>query len=399
MAQERKNKVMLTKIHKFENSWLSYQEQKDGKYVKSGNDNLFPQHLIELFNKSSIHGACVKAITEAIIGGGLSANEDFYLDNANRKGESWNDIFSKISLDYYLHGSFALEIIWSRDRSKIAEVYHIDYSHIRAKEKDHRGNIPGYFISDKWGEKGRSSVNLKDVLELPTFNPLTKQEEPQQIFVLNTYAPGKNYYPLPAYNAALKVIELDTEVDSFHLHNIKNGLAPSIAITTFTNGSDDEVRATEAMLRANYGGAENAGTLMYIDVDSPENAPLITPIPQNGADDYYTTVSDLTTQKILTAHRIVSPMILGIKTEGQLGGRAEVIDSYLLFQNTVIEPLQQDILKPIEYLLSINYPEIVIGIETKQLYDDGTVEEEVVTSVEATDNEDAEMNGELLTEQ
>jgi hypothetical protein len=130
---------------------------------------------------------------------------------------------------------------------------------------------------------------------------------------------------------------------------------------------------------------------MYIDVDSPENAPQITPIPQNGADGYYTTINDLVMQKILTAHRITSPMILGIKTEGQLGGRAEVIDSYLLFQNTVIAPYQQTILGCLENIMEFNYPDVILGVEQKKLYDDGEEETEVVTETDTTDTEEAQV--------
>ena len=88
-------------------------------------------------------------------------------------------------------------------------------------------------------------------------------------------------------------------------------------------------------------------------------------------------------------------MMLGIKTEGQLGGRDEVIDAFLLWGNTVIEPLQQDVLKGLEILLEVNYPEIILGVQTKQLYDDGTVEEEVVTSVEVSAEEDQELNEQI----
>ena len=245
----------------------------------------------------------------------------------------------------------------------------------------------GYYIADEW--KPFTRVTNDDILYLPTFNENTKQDEPSQIFVVKNYRPGQQYYPLPFYNGALKVIELDTEIDNFHVNNIKNGLAPSLAITTFMNGTDDDVQAVEAMLRGNYGGSDNAGSMMYMDVDSPENKPIIEPIPQNGADGYYTTINDLTVQKILTAHRITSPMLLGIKTEGQLGGRAEMIDAMQLLQHNVIHPIQQDILKQLEIIMSVNYPEIVLGVETVTLFDDGTTEEEVVTSVETTDAEDA----------
>lgn len=386
------NKFHFSKVKRFSSKWLSYKERTEGKYVRSGDDNQFPQHLIDLYNRSSIHASAVNATIEAIIGGGLTANVESLLDRANTQNETWNDIFTKVATDFYLHGSFALEVIWSMDRTKIAEVYHIDFSHIRARQKNQRGIIPGYYICSDWK---RSTTKTDDIDYLPVFNRFTNQEEPNQIFVSKKYRPGQEYYPLPSYNGALKVIELDTEVDNFHINNIKNGLAPSLSITTFTDSSDDDRKAIEEALRANYGGSNNAGSLIYMDVSSPELKPEITPIPQNGADKYYDTVNNMTTQKILTAHRITSPMMLGIKTEGQLGGREEVVDAFLLWFNTVIEPMQQDILRELEMLLEINNPNIVIGVNQKKLYDDGTEEEEVVTSVEVTDQEDEQINEEI----
>lgn len=368
---------------------FNWKEKYNKDYVKNGEDNLFPNHLIEMYNRSSVHAACVNAIVQGIIGEGLTANEEIYLTKANSMGQSWNDLFQMASLDYKLHGSFAFEVIYSKDRTK-AEFYHLDYSYIRAAEKNYKGHIPGYYICSEWDKKKRFSSSIKDsddILYLPTYNPAKKLEEPSQIYVHSNYRPGQEYYPLPDYVAALRVIELDTEVDNFHVSNIKNGLAPSLAITTYTNGSDDQVSAIEQQLRANYGGSDNAGALLYMDVDSKESAPTITPIPQNGADNYYKDVNDMVMQKLLTAHRITSPMILGIKTEGQLGGRNEVLDAYLLFQNTVIIPYQQDILSSLEWLMSFNHPDIVLGVEQRKLYADGSEEEEIITDSETTDSE------------
>lgn len=386
IMDKKQNKLHFAAVERFSHKRINVSEKIDGKYVKNGGDNLFPQHIIALYNDSSTHAACVNATVESIIGDGLTSDIEGSLDRANNKGETWNDIFSKISLDYYLHGSYALEVIWSLDRTKIAEVYHIDFSYIRAKEKDGKGNIPGYYINNQWQKYGHKT---KDIEYLPVYDLNTKAEYPNQIYVCRHYRPGQEYYPLPTYNGALRVIELDASVDDFHTNNIKNGLAPSVAITTFTNGSDDDIRAIEQNLRVNYGGTENAGSLIYMDVDQPENAPKIEPIPQNGADGYYTTLNDVTVQKILTAHRITSPMMLGIKTEGQLGGRDEVVDAFLLWFNTVIMPLQQDILRHLDTLLEVNYPDITLGVQTRQLYQDGEVEEDITTSVE-TDNEEEE---------
>jgi hypothetical protein len=155
-------------------------------------------------------------------------------------------------------------------------------------------------------------------------------------------------------------------------------------ITTYTNASDDDRRTIENMLRQQFAGSSNAGSLMYIDVDSKENAPDITPIPQNGADGYYSNVNDMVMQKILTAHRITSPMMFGIKEAGQLGGRSEVIDAYLLFLNQVIKPLQQNILDVFKVIFDINYGlDLELGVIQLKLYDDGTEEVDVVTASDA----------------
>ena len=152
------------------------------------------------------------------------------------------------------------------------------------------------------------------------------------------------------------------------------------------------------MLRLQYQGSGNAGQLMYMDVDAPENAPVITPINSNGSDDYYIAINDMVVQKILTAHRITSPMILGIKTAGQLGGRDEVTDAYLLLVNTVIRPFQQVLLAEVENFLHLMYPtvgEFSVGVQQLKLFSDNEEEVDVVTSVESEAGEDNMLEAEI----
>ena len=397
MAKNKKftfKKLLNSTLREF--NYHEYKKDKDQKYVKNGEDNMFPQHLIEMYNKSSVNAACINAVVEGIIGQGLTANEEIYLQKANSRGDSWNDLFSKCALDFKLHGSFALEIVYSNDRSRL-EAYHIDFSTLRAKEKDKYGHIPGYFISDKWDKKSRFSglvyKNEDDIDYLPVYNPEKKQEEPHQLYVHRDYRPGQSYYPLPDYVAALRIIELDTSIDDFHVNNIKNGLTPSLSITTFTNGSVDQLREIEQQLQSNYAGTNNAGSLIYMDVPEKEMAPVITPINSNGTDTYYTTINDLVMQKILTAHRITSPMLLGIKEAGQLGGRAELIDAHLLFLNLVILPFQQEMLKCFEMIMEYNYPNVVLGIDQKRLLEDGEQDHEVIVDQDTTEDEVAAIDG------
>jgi hypothetical protein len=392
------DKLKFASIGKDFDGRINMLEKQTDQYVKFGNYNSFPNDLIELYNNSSIHNTCVNAIVDGIVGEGLTADPEYVIKKANTTDESWNDVFKKVAQDYKLYGGFAIEVIWNKSRTRVAEVYHIDFSWLRAKEKDYRGRIPGYYISDEWSEAYRyGQAPIDEMPYLPVFNPNTNREEPKQIYVFNPYRPGQKYYPLPDYVGALRDIELDIETSNFHVNNIKNGLAPSLMVTTFTNANEEEREAIERMLQLQYAGTSNAGNLMYIDVDSPENAPKVEPIPQNGADGYYTTINDMVVQRILTGHRITSPMILGIKTSGQLGGRDEVVDAYLLLVNTVIRPYQQNILQVIEDLLQYMYPEeeITVGVQQLKLFTDGSEDVDVVTSIDADTGDDSELEAEI----
>lgn len=365
-------------------------EDDKGDIVYFGQDNKFPQLLIDLYHKSSVHATAINAKHQSVIGQGLTGIDEDILKVANLEGETWNDIYSKVALDRVVYGGFALEVIWSQDRTRIAEVYHVDFSYARAKKMDDRGNTPGYYIYRDWG-KTRGIIPHKDNLPyLPKFSRRDRTE-PSQLIYFKPYTTGLDYYPLPDYMGALKTIELDTEVDNFHVNNLKNGLAPSLAITTFTDANEEERGEIERQLRDAYSGTDNAGSLMYMDVADISQKPEITPIPQNGADGYYNVVNDMVTQKILTGHRITSPMLVGIKTEGQLGGRAELLDAYSHFLTTVIYPMQSDILKTFEMIFSVNGIDTTLGVEQLRLFSDGEEEIDVVTSVEAEAGEDVEL--------
>jgi FKBP-type peptidyl-prolyl cis-trans isomerase 2 len=86
-------------------------------------------------------------------------------------------------------------------------------------------------------------------------------------------------------------------------------------------------------------------------------------------------------QTILTSHRITSPMILGIKEAGQLGGRSELIDAYNLFLEIVIKPIQESMLKDFEKVLFLrDRKPIKLAIDQNQILP--TLEQSVEGQIE-----------------
>jgi hypothetical protein len=64
-------------------------------------------------------------------------------------------------------------------------------------------------------------------------------------------------------------------------------------------------------------------------------------------------------------------MILGIKEAGTLGGREELLDSYNLFLEIVIKPIQNEMIKDFEKVLFLRDKEkIKLEIKQNQLLPD-----------------------------
>lgn len=345
-----------------------YQEViKNKPYVFYGDDNLFPNHLLALYQYSSINRACLNAIMYGVKGKNMIVKEGDpnRIAMANRT-ESVYQVFEKCVMDRVIFGGFALNIVKSND-GDIAEFYHMDFSKLRAGKEDEFTNVGSYFYSVDWRSSTFSQNKYKPI-ELEAFNMLP-DSAPSQVMYFKTYTPGMSYYPAPDYLGGLTSIQLDIEVSNFHLNNMQNSMMPSVAVS-FTNGvpSEEERDMIYRQLDAKYSSTNNAGKWFLFFSENPETAPVITPINNNASDGWYASMQPQIEQKIMTAHRIVNPMILGVKTAGQLGGRNEILESYDLFGEIVLKPIQEEILKAFEKVLFIRDKESInLQIEQNQL--------------------------------
>jgi hypothetical protein len=66
-------------------------------------------------------------------------------------------------------------------------------------------------------------------------------------------------------------------------------------------------------------------------------------------------------QEIFIAHRVTNPQLFGVKTEGQLGGRNELVEAYELFKATYVNDRVRKVERMINYLGSFN------GVEGMEL--------------------------------
>lgn len=343
-------------------SWQGYQhkvplfiENKSQQWVSYGVENDYPNYLLNLYRRSAKHNAIVNGKVGYIVGKGWTSEEETpqakaFLDSPTFPNayDSMNDLTQKLTLDMEIYNGFALEVTWSRGGG-IAEICHVDFHRVRA-DKDEKM----FYVYDWYDEyEVRQFPQLNQVEQIPAFDPDNRIGK--QLFYYRAYSAGVKVYPLPEYLGGTAYIELDVEIANFHVNNIKNNFWGSYLIN-FPNGipTPEESDAIERQMKMKFGGTDNAGRFLVNFSDSPETKPELTPLTPSDLDKQFDILNKTVQQEIFVAHRVTSPMLFGVKTEGQLGGRAEMVESYEIFKATYIEDRVQRIERSVNYLASFN---------------------------------------------
>jgi hypothetical protein len=343
-------------------------------WVYYGEENLFPERLIKLYDSSAMHATCINAIKDGIFGEGIKLIGNEYI---NTKGETIDDIFEKVVLDYTLYNAYSLNVVWNKEGNAIAEVYHLPFNNVRSGKMDEDDQIIEYFYSSRWDNLRKYPAQGYRAFDATD----NKGDNASQIFYYYNYTPGNDFYPLPAYVAGLNDIDIRCKSSRFHVNNISNGLAPSLFIS-FKNGipTPEQRRDVYSEIESTFSGEENAGRF-FLSFSDADTAPEVTPITAAN-DSYYLTLEERISSRILTAHRITSPALLGIKDSTGFSSVAdEILVAYAHFEGTVIEPKRKKIVTSFGYILKLSGYNIKIEVVPNKIVEtpQDVITQEIIT--------------------
>ena len=308
-----------------------YKEKKGEGYMQYGQNNDYPQYLLDLFNKSAKHNAIIRGKVNYIVGNGW-AGEQAIVQKVNRE-ETLNDLTKKVALDLELFGGAYIQVIWSVIGEQVAELWHCDYTKIRTNKDNTQ-----FWYKEDW----KATRNQEKAEIYNAFNPANPQGV--QILYVKEYRPGMNVYSLPGYFGALNYIESDVEVSKHVLGNAQTGFSASKLIT-LPNGepSPEEKRLVSRQFDNMYTGADGKKYLLAF-VNDLTRKPIVDDL---GASDLtkedFGRVDELIQTNIFSGHQITSPDLFGIAVPGQLGNRQQMRDSYEIFNNTYVRYKQMQL--------------------------------------------------------
>lgn len=371
-------------VMKFADSKIpEFRELPNKDYISCGAKNDYAEYCLYQYNKCGKHKAIINAKTKYILGMGLEGsgplvdvvNPDGSITKAktlNSDNETMYDLLKKSIRDVEIHGGFRWFITYDQS-GKISSIEHSDFYKFRtAKPKELKnkdGNVigycdRGYWWKEKWFNENGNPTHRIEPDFFPEFDPTKK--EGCQVFAYNEYGPGSDWYPLPEYTGCANYIDIDIEVSKFHLSSIVNGMMPSKLIQFYTGEpSEDKKKEIEGRFKKKFAGSENAGKFILVFNASKDKTVDISDLSFSELDKQFDLLSKTVQQEIFTGHQVVSPMLFGVKTEGQLGGTNELKIAYEIFINTYAKPKQND------YERVVNYFSEMMGLgnnyEFKQL--------------------------------
>lgn len=373
-------------------------EYNNKEWIAYGEDNNYFQYLIDRYNGSPTNNAIINAVSSMIFGKGLDATD------SSKKPDQYaqmislfdNDCVRKLAYDLKLMGQCAIQVIYSKDRKKIAQVEHFPVETLRAEKAASSGDIEAYYYYKDWNNFKPSDKAKR----IPAFG---KSKEAIEILYVKPYRAGFYYYSPVDYQGGLQYSELEEEIGNFHLNNILNGMSPSMLIN-FNNGvpNDEERELIEQRIYQKFSGSSNAGKFILAFNDNADTAANIEPVQLSDAHQQYQFLSEESTRKIMVSHRIVSPMLIGIKDNTGLGNNAdELKTASILLDNTVIRPFQSLLIDAFDQILAFNNISLNLYFKTLQplefvdlnnIEDEETKEEETGVKLSQEDLTDEEFD-------
>ena len=337
-------------------------EDKNRDWVDYGEDNDYYSYLIELYTNSTTNNAIINGVSNMIYGKGLDA-----LDSNRKPNEyaSMRSIFSdsclrKITLDLKLLGEGSIQVLY-KDK-KVVKGEHFPRQTLRAEKCNEDGQIEAYYYYHDWAKLKRSDKPKR----IAAFG-FGNGTEPE-IKIIKKYVSGYDYYCPVDYQGGLAYAELESEVSDYLINDVQNGFSGT-KVVNFNNGVPDQEKQIQVKndVMRKLTGARGEKVVIAFN-NNAESKTTVDDIPLNDAPQHYEYLSNECSNKLIVAHRVTSPLLLGIRTENNgLGSNAdEIKTAALLFDNITIKPYQELICDALDDILAVNGISLKLYFKTLQ---------------------------------
>lgn len=332
------------------------------RWVRFGNDNLYPQLINQMYYQSPLHSTIINFKTNAVIGGGyeLTSQDTSGVQKVKEytfiKRNKFNKLVRQITKDLIMHGRICIIV---DPTGKDVRLERIGPEKVRVNEAK-----TIFTISKDWSR----SIDMYEI------RPYTPNCTERSLFYYEIDGDaGQDIYPIPSYCSALNWVFVDGEMSYLHKSNIINSIFPSFMIKLAKKfGSQEEINQFKDTINKAK-GAPAAGRIMTFVANDESQLPTIEPIPVNQNDKLFEQTDGRIDLQLSRAHSI-DPLLVGIRTTGALGSGTDIQIAYTIFEKNVVMPLREQMTEVIDDLLHIGGLTSTVTINNFQIIENVIVD-------------------------
>lgn len=337
---------------------------KRNDYVTWGENNCFFNTLLQSVDKAPIQNTAIEYKSSLFAGENyriVNQNElteseisqvNIFLNNINGDGDDLQSLLRKACYDLCLTGNMYLQPIWSKNKQKISEIYHVHANTLAPQKVDAGGRINGYYFSSDWSQSRRSEYTP---IYIPAFSTIDRSGR-QIIPMRLNHRTGGLYFGMPDYLASLPLIDLTKEIFMLWLSFVRRGCFTSLAVN-FNQGipTPEIQKKIIADFKKMYEGEDRAHTFFTFN-NSKDTTTTFQNLNAGDLDKTFNTIQGIIESALLTSHRIPTKL-MGASNIGNgtnISSKEDIINSWQILMGTVVHPVHVRLEKIINRILSIN---------------------------------------------
>lgn len=380
--------VSNTTLKKLNSSITNFKEDDKGitaadiKVSRWGRDNLFPQHLMSLY-QNNIFPGLMDFKVDMLYSLGAELFEHKVIDNKKIKVpvidieiedwlESWNvkDYIVDQFTDFVWTENIASQVLTNKTKTiPIRSLSHVNIEEVRLGILNSKGTFDK-MVMGNW-------VDRKDYIPMDVWDPANPQKHGASLIHRRKKSFGFRYYNYPVYiGVTYKWLPLANEIPTFHLARLQNSInakwhikIPVDALRSLKELKGwnqeqvdkwlaDKLNEIDSMLA----GSENAGKAFYTFKTSDANGKELSgwEIIELKNSEKEMSEANLRlfneTNQAITSAVQVQPSLACIQLGDKMSSGSEVLNSYNLHIKTRTKIARHLVLDNINRAIRINWP-------------------------------------------
>jgi hypothetical protein len=326
-------------------------ESASKEWVLNGDKNSFYQDIIDAYNGSPTNSAIIDSYSQFIYGKGLTSPQKLLRpsDFAFIQGMISKADLRKVCKDFEMFGEASVEVIYKN--GKVDKVVHVAKQRIAPAKANDEGDIDTYFYSYDFSKESKYKPK-----PFPAFG-FGSGANRSEIYVFHDYQVGQFYYANPSWVSAIAWAKLEEEISNYCVNHIKKGLSFGhiINMNSGVQESEEAAQLYAQRIKQKLTGSENAGSFFINFNDNKDTAITIEPLEVSNAHEQYNYLSAEAKHQLMTAHRLTSPLLVGIKEgQGFSSNADEITTAFEELMIHVIQPKQEIILDGLMQIAAVN---------------------------------------------